>query len=117
MEVRNDIKGDEKTVKNKGFTLVELLVVIAIIAILASILFEPLLRARDMARRAVCASNLKQLYLGLMMYADDYDGVGIITHSLGFSADNLPLRHMDRHIFCQGFSCYRRLFAFQMSVN
>lgn len=63
--------------KNRGFTLVELLVVIAIIAILAAILFEPLLRARDMARRAVCASNLKQLYLGLMMYADDYDGWGL----------------------------------------
>jgi len=54
-----------------------LLVVIAIIAILASILFEPLLRARDMARRAVCASNLKQLYLSLMMYAEDYDGWGL----------------------------------------
>jgi len=63
--------------KKNGFTLIELLVVIAIIAILASILFEPLLRARDMARRAVCASNLKQLYLSLMMYAEDYDGYGI----------------------------------------
>ena len=63
--------------KKKGFTLIELLVVIAIIAILASILFEPLLRARDMARRAVCASNLKQLYLSLIMYAEDYDGWGL----------------------------------------
>jgi len=53
--------------KNKGFTLIELLVVIAIIAILASILFEPLLRARGMARRAACASNLKQLYLSLII--------------------------------------------------
>jgi len=61
----------------KGFTLIELLVVIAIIAILASILFEPLLRARDMARRAVCQNNLKQIYLGLAMYADDNDGWGI----------------------------------------
>jgi len=63
--------------KNKGFTLIELLVVIAIIAILASILFEPLLRARGMARRAACASNLKQLYLSLIMYAEDFDGWGI----------------------------------------
>jgi len=61
----------------KGFTLIELLVVIAIIAILASILFEPLLRARDVARRAVCQNNLKQIYLGLAMYADDNDGWGI----------------------------------------
>ncbi len=65
--------------ERKGFTLVELLVVIAIIAILAAILFEPLLRARGMARRAVCASNLKQLYLSMMMYSDDYDGWGIGT--------------------------------------
>jgi len=63
--------------KNKGFTLIELLVVIAIIAILASVLFEPLIRARDMARRSVCSNNLKQIYLGLAMYADDYDGWGI----------------------------------------
>jgi len=69
--------------KKKGFTLVELLVVIAIIAILASILFEPLLRARGMARRAVCASNLKQLYLSMIMYADDFDGWGIGTMAWG----------------------------------
>jgi prepilin-type N-terminal cleavage/methylation domain-containing protein len=69
--------------KRKGFTLIELLVVIAIIAILASILFEPLLRARDMARRAVCASNLKQLYLSMIMYAEDYDGWGIGTMAWG----------------------------------
>ncbi|MCM8806051.1 MAG: prepilin-type N-terminal cleavage/methylation domain-containing protein [Candidatus Omnitrophica bacterium] len=69
--------------KNKGFTLIELLVVIAIIAILASILFEPLLRARGMARRAACASNLKQLYLSLIMYAEDYDGYGIGTVAWG----------------------------------
>jgi prepilin-type N-terminal cleavage/methylation domain-containing protein/prepilin-type processing-associated H-X9-DG protein len=57
----------------KGFTLIELLVVIAIIAILAAILFPVFARAREKARQASCQSNLKQLELGMHMYAQDYD--------------------------------------------
>jgi prepilin-type N-terminal cleavage/methylation domain-containing protein len=56
-----------------GFTLIELLVVIAIIAILAAILFPVFARARENARRASCASNLKQLGLAFIQYAQDYD--------------------------------------------
>jgi prepilin-type N-terminal cleavage/methylation domain-containing protein/prepilin-type processing-associated H-X9-DG protein len=56
-----------------GFTLIELLVVIAIIAILAAILFPVFSRARENARRASCMSNMKQLGLGFMMYAQDFD--------------------------------------------
>ena len=49
------------------FTLVELRVVIAVIAILASLLLLPLSIAREDRRRAVCQSQLKQLYLGLYL--------------------------------------------------
>ena len=59
--------------RRSGFTLIELLVVIAIIAILAAILFPVFARARESARRTSCISNLKQLALGTMMYAQDYD--------------------------------------------
>ncbi len=57
----------------RGFTLIELLVVIAIIAILAAILFPVFARAREKARQTSCLSNIKQLDLGVQMYAQDYD--------------------------------------------
>ena len=61
-------------VHRRAFTLIELLVVIASISILAAILFPVFARARENARRSSCASNLKQLALGMLMYTQDYDG-------------------------------------------
>jgi prepilin-type N-terminal cleavage/methylation domain-containing protein/prepilin-type processing-associated H-X9-DG protein len=61
--------------KPRAFTLIELLVVIAIIAILAAILFPVFAQAKVAAKRTSELSNVKQLILGSIMYAGDYDDV------------------------------------------
>ncbi len=92
----------------KHFTLIELLVVIAIIAILAAMLMPALTRARDMAYRSSCAGNLRQINLGQMIYAGDFEGWGFprlpnaghnrLEGASNWIEDYLPGRELSRRV-------------------
>lgn len=61
--------------RRDGFTLIELLVVISIVALLIALLLPAIKRTREIARRSVCASNQRQLVIGLIAYASDNAGL------------------------------------------
>ncbi len=65
--------GTDQSLRPRGFTLVELLVVIAVIALLAALLLPSLAGAKASARSAACKSNLRQLGIALIAFADEHE--------------------------------------------
>jgi len=60
--------------RHRGFTLIELLVVMVIIALLIGLLLPALSRAKEEARKTQCRSNMRQMGMAMMMYANDNGG-------------------------------------------
>ena len=65
----------------RGFTVVELLVVISVLAVLTSVLLGVVGSAKRYAKAAVCMSNLRQLGMAFILYANDYDDYTMPTLS------------------------------------
>lgn len=83
----------------RGFSLVDILVSIAVMATLISILLPSVSRVRENARRVICQSNLKQIGLGITMYADDL--FGLIPASAYGNHENYeqqPIEMMQLHL-------------------
>ena len=110
------MKGNSHRIK--GFTLIELLVVIAIIAILAALLLPAMSQAKASARRATCLNNLRQISVGMHLYAaenaDQFPAgpniTGASTQTNHFAIFYRPL--VDSYVGIQGApSAQDRLFA------
>lgn len=76
--------------QRRAFTLIELLVVIAIIAVLVSILIPSLGKAKELARRSVCLSNLRQFQIAATLYMNQNEEVFPYNAGDKYSVTNWP---------------------------
>jgi prepilin-type N-terminal cleavage/methylation domain-containing protein len=82
-----------------AFTLIEVLVVVAIIVLLVAVLVPSLTRAREQAKRVVCASNQHQIIAGVQMYASEHNGY--VPPSI--PAFNASITWIVRQLFAKGY--------------
>jgi prepilin-type N-terminal cleavage/methylation domain-containing protein/prepilin-type processing-associated H-X9-DG protein len=105
------MKSRNRRLSESGFTLVELLVVIAIIALLMGILLPALNRARELGKRVVCLSNLKQMTVAWMAYAEAN------SDKIVNGAPTTPTGNLGACIECAGTTCTTRAVAPNATTN
>jgi len=87
------VKGNKRAsmpTRLRGLTLIELVLVCAIIAVLVGIVWVVMAPAREKARQTMCMSNLKQVWVALESYRNDYDGIDPNGAPLEFWEIGLP---------------------------
>ena len=102
-----------------GFTLIELLVVIAIVAILASLLLPTLSKARYSAKNTVCKNNLRQISLGVTLYATTHGSFPSFSSYMGslpgrsgwWSQLELPITYNDWRVIAPNGASSSRILA------
>lgn len=80
--------------RRRAFTLLELLVVVGIVALLAALLFPVLASAKERGRKTVCASNMHQIGLAILMYRDTDEGWPISR-----DLTTAPLQGVDKRLW------------------
>ena len=88
MSAEGKLDFGKSRMRNEKFTLIELLVVVAVIGILASLLLPALGQARQKALMSQCVNNMKQISLGIYMYADDNDSFLMPAESGNYTWDD-----------------------------